>query len=1008
MSFYDTFSQCPDSQLQSNLKTLHEHLSPANEDEHIPDQYYYSSDDFNSLLKTNYNETEQVSAFTCLHFNCRSLPHNFDALTLFLSSLTLKSSVIGLTETWLNENSSLDMFKMTDYAFISNSRKSKRGGGVGMYIRNSVKYKRRPDLDAYSSSSESIFIEVDLGRQKILIGTVYRPPNQSEDDFLIYLNKVLNVVESEKKLLYLMGDFNLNLLNVGSVQYVDDFLDTMLSNSINPLIRYPTRVSPNSQTLIDNIFTNDPDAYCSGLLLTDISDHFPIFCIANKSFCNSNKGREKTVIFKRDVNEANILKFANILHNTKWDFSGLNANESYDSFLEIFLSAYDSCFPVKPIKTRSTAISAPWFNDNIRKHIKKKNRLYKLYLKNRSEYRKSVYKQIRNKVVDLIKQAKKTYYKEQFNKVKGNMKKTWNVINTALGKEKKKTVIKKVMDGNTCVTEEKKISDLFNDYFVNVGYNLNTKFVTRKNNHVGKYIVKNIKTAFFAAIYPEEISKSVKNFKSNTSSGYDDIDIKIVKKVINYICKPLSAIFSKCIDCGVFPDQLKIARVIPVFKSGSQEILTNYRPISVLPIFSKVFEKCIYNRLLSFINECNILTSNQYGFREGHSTSHALINFIRNVTNAIDNEEAMLGIFLDLSKAFDTLDHDILIYKLELYGIRGVVLDLFKSYLQNRYQFVNVNGFKSQKKLLRCGVPQGSILGPLLFLIYINDLCNTSKNLKYILFADDTSIFMSHKDAYILQKTFNDELHCISDWLYMNKLTVNTKKTNFMIFTNKKIDVNHINVRLGEADITQVPSIKFLGVTIDNKLTWKTHLDIVCNKISKNIGILYRIKFLPTNVLKMIYNAIIAPILDYGISVWGSAASSYLDRLFRLQKRAIRVVSHSPFLAHSSPIFYNNKLLTIYDMYEYQLGIFMFLCHKKLLPSSLLHYYTLNSDIHSYPTRNAANYHLPSVRTCLSQKSIIYQGPVVWNSLSDEIRKSNTLNLFKARFKRFLFSKYDN
>ena len=172
MSFYDTFSQCPDSQLQSNLKTLHEHLSPANEDEHIPDQYYYSSDDFNSLLKTNYNETEQVSAFTCLHFNCRSLPHNFDALTLFLSSLTLKSSVIGLTETWLNENSSLDMFKMTDYAFISNSRESKRGGGVGMYIRNSVKYKRRPDLDVYSSTGESIFIEVDLGRKKILIGSL--------------------------------------------------------------------------------------------------------------------------------------------------------------------------------------------------------------------------------------------------------------------------------------------------------------------------------------------------------------------------------------------------------------------------------------------------------------------------------------------------------------------------------------------------------------------------------------------------------------------------------------------------------------------------------------------------------------------------------------------------------------------------------------------------------------------------------------------------------------------
>ena len=186
---------------------------------------------------------------------------------------------------------------------------------------------------------------------------------------------------------------------------------------------------------------------------------------------------------------------------------------------------------------------------------------------------------------------------------------------------------------------------MFNDYFVNVGHNLNSKFITHTNNHVGNYIVNNIKSAFFTPISPDEIVEIVKDFKSNTSSGYDDIDMKVVKKIIINICQPLSVIFNKCLDCGVFPDKLKIARVIPVFKSGSQEVLSNYRPISVLPIFSKVFEKCIYNRLLSFINKCNILTSNQYGFREGHSTSHALINFIRNITNAIDNEEVMLGIF---------------------------------------------------------------------------------------------------------------------------------------------------------------------------------------------------------------------------------------------------------------------------------------------------------------------------------------------------------------------------
>ena len=366
----------------------------------------------------------------------------------------------------------------------------------------------------------------------------------------------------------------------------------------------------------------------------------------------------------------------------------------------------------------------------------------------------------------------------------------------------------------------------------------------------------------------------------------------------------------------------------------------------------------------------------------------------------------MLGIFLDLSKAFDTLDHDILIYKLHQYGIRGIVLELFKSYLQNRHQFVALNGFKSENKILKCGVPQGSILGPLLFILYINDLCNTSEVLKYILFADDTSIFMSHKDPVVLESVFNNELVNVSNWLYMNKLTVNTKKTNFMMFTNRSIDINHINVRLADSEITHVPALKFLGVTIDNKLTWKNHLDIICNKLSKSVGVLFRIKMLPTNILRMIYNAIIAPCLDYGITVWGSAANIYLDRLFKLQKRAIRIVNHSTFLAHTSPIFYSLNLLNIYDIFKYQVGIFMFLCKRKLLPISLLSYYELNCNIHSHDTRNALNFHLPKIRTTLSQNSIIYQGPIIWNSIPVQICNSKSLNLFKITFKRSLAECY--
>ena len=356
----------------------------------------------------------------------------------------------------------------------------------------------------------------------------------------------------------------------------------------------------------------------------------------------------------------------------------------------------------------------------------------------------------------------------------------------------------------------------------------------------------------------------------------------------------------------------------------------------------------------------------------------------------------------------DTLDHDILHNKMNLYGIRGVILDLFRSYLSNRVQYVVIDGVPSETKCLKCGVPQGSILGPLLFLIYMNDLCHTSDFFKYILFADDTSIFMSHKDPYALQLIANKELTKISEWLYMNKLSINTSKTNFMMFSNRNIDVNNITINLAGSKIEHVSSLKFLGITIDHKLTWKDHINVTCNKISKNIGILYRLKSLPTPILKMIYNAIIAPFFEYGLPVWGSAAITHLDRLFKLQKRAMRIISHSSFIAHTLPIFFTQNILTFYDRYRFLIGTLMYLWHKQLLPNSLLEYFTLNCNIHSYLTRNATKFHLPKVRTSLYYKSIFYQGPLIWNSIPDDICTAVSFNVFKRKLKNYFIRNYSS
>ena len=240
---------------------------------------------------------------------------------------------------------------------------------------------------------------------------------------------------------------------------------------------------------------------------------------------------------------------------------------------------------------------------------------------------------------------------------------------------------------------------------------------------------------------------------------------------------------------------------------------------------------CIYNRLFKCLTQCNSITNNQYGFRSGHSTSHALLEFIHKVVDVFDKKEIMIGLFLDLSKALDTLDHSILLYKLSNYGIRGTLLEWFQSYLIDRKQYVEIDNIQSQQKSMRCGVPQGSILGPLLFIIYVNDMCNISDKLQFIKFADDTSVFMSHPQFDVLQDAFTNEVAKLIEWLQANKLVLNITKTNYMVFTNKFIDTDDLIINIDTSRILRVSHVKFLGVIIDDSLTWKEHTGVICNKI---------------------------------------------------------------------------------------------------------------------------------------------------------------------------------
>ena len=364
---------------------------------------------------------------------------------------------------------------------------------------------------------------------------------------------------------------------------------------------------------------------------------------------------------------------------------------------------------------------------------------------------------------------------------------------------------------------------------------------------------------------------------------------------------------------GIVPDKLKIAKITPLFKSGDPKSYNNYRPISILPCLSKIYEKVIYIRLIYFINKNKILSKCQYGFRSNHSTSLAVVDFLEKMITSIDKGYYSLGVFLDLSKAFDTVNHKILLTKLEFYGVRGVALKWFENYLSNRKQYVEYKNEKSKLFEINCGVPQGSILGHILFLLYFNDIINSTEHLSFTLFADDTNVFYKSKSLDELNKTVNKELTNLSPWFRSNKLSLNINKTKFILFTNKKkVNNNLINIKIDSEEIKRVSVTKFLGMIIDEHLTWKPQIKHLSSKISRNIGSINKIKYyLPKHALKTLYYSMIYPYLLYGNIVWASTYKTNINRLQILQKKAIRIITNSDYLSHTSDLFEKEKILTI-------------------------------------------------------------------------------------------------
>jgi hypothetical protein len=988
----------------------------------MKDSHYYD-ENFYEFIK------DKNDGFVILSSNIESLPCKIDELVTFVTDLRrheFEFSVMCFQECFITDKVDISMLQIEGYNCIVNTSKYHRKGGLVMYISEKFSPKELSVSVNFQEKWETQFIELSskLLKKKMIIGNVYRLPrylNSNYTSFTAEFADVLKTFENSQSEIIISGDYNINLLKVNENDSLNNFFNVVTSHSYFPGLTLPTRLSQRSATLIDNFYCRLSDVTINstfGILIKKFSDHQPYFMYLDDITTKSKTPAYIPVSchkpcsmndFITDLNSANV---CNKLQND----INTNPNMNYNILEEILSKLYDKHFPIKMKKYHKHKYKGnKWVTSGIIISIKRRDQLYKhLKMTDRDSPEFDMKKQELANTNRLLKQcirsAKSSYYTSQFTKHKSDMKNTWKTITEILNKNKKLCNFPEYFKYNGKTIHEKlNIANMFNDFFVNVGPKLAHEIPQIPTLNHSNYLTSTIThTIKFDILQESDILKIIDKLKPKTSSGYDNISTHFLKQIKHAIVKPLTIIINQCFKTGIFPDKLKIAEVIPLFKKGDNTVCNNYRPISLLPSISKVFEKAIFIQTYEYFLKNKLFIPSQYGFRTHHSTELAAIDLIENVIVDIENDNIPLSIFLDLSKAFDTLNHEILYNKLRYYGFQNTELELFKSYLTNRYQYVKYDNSKSDLLPITTGVPQGSILGPLLFIIYINDMPNASDAFKFTMYADDTTL-LTRLNIGLPNNTdiINAEIKQITNWLSVNKLSLNVSKSKYMVFNTKRRVFNKPNIVIHNSEIECVDQFNFLGIIIDNDLSWKGHVAKVNSKLRCVSGVLNRLKHtVYADVLRVLYNSLALPHINYGILTWGSKQ----HMIFKMQKKLMRIITNSKYNAHTEPLFKRLKLLKVADIYtisKYKLY------HKHInneLPLNLLNInFVTSADIHNYDTRAQNNFVIPRLKYKVSEQSLRFTIPTIVNTSPCLVREklyTHSLHGMTSYVKQFLLNTY--
>ena len=897
-----------------------------------------------------------------------------------------KYSIVLVSETWLNQSNLNADMEIQGYTLHRRDRNFNRWGGLVSYIHNSLNCLRRFDLEP--PDSEIMCHEIKIMRHKILICSCYRPPNKCSTDFLFDVNTIIDSSQRQYDGILFMGDMNCkhsefygNETCAAGRQF-KSFFDSI---SFEQLIHEPTRFAADRESCIDLLFTNVPhlciDVGTESVLPN--CDHAPIIATMKLR-------HERLASYTREVwnfKNADMEKFRNLLSAAPWVNVMLNddVNDGVRIWADMFLKIAEECIPHYSVTIRPK--DKPWMSSDIRKAIRNRKRLFKEFKRTKENNIKAEYSECRNKIVTLIRNAKLKYENDceqiMYNQNVGN-KFFWKIMKSNIKGQTNSEIPPLHYEGRT-VTDAAGKTELLNTYFSSQAKVDDKDIVLPDLPALAHTSIDDL------IVEPNDVLKIIQSLNVNKASGHDQIGNLLLKEAGPFISVVLASLFNNSLQSGVFPETWKRARVIPIFKKGNKNDVNNYRPVSLLPCVSKVFEKLIFNHLFDYLREHSIITPKQSGFMPGDSCTNQLLLITHKILLELDKNKSVRAVFLDFTKAFDKVSHRCLLYKMERVGISHKMLKWFSDYFTNRSQSVVLEGKSSSWRHVEAGVPQGSVLGPLCFLLYINDIVEHITCHMY-LFADDASIFQTINDNNYKEETrlLNEDLKQITLWAKKWKVEISIPKTFAMLFSRKLNPPDELPLYIGNTKVKNVRCHKHLGLTLSCKMQWTSHIDSVTTAAFRRVNLMKLLKYKwRRKSLLICYQYFIRPSLEYANVVFCNCSLQESNKLESVQYEALRIISGAKRLSSNTALLKDVGIVTLQKRRE---------THKMILFSKIIHKLSPTYLVSCMPdrlqTRNtrassSVMFRLPKTNTLAFKNSYFPSCAKLFNSLDSSIRISS-------------------